>query len=67
MIAEEDRIKHPLYIKFQKKYFARKENKRDGKTRFIQLSHLEKLEFCRLQKLEVEEDYEKIKYKIKTR
>lgn len=54
---EEDSIKAKIYLKFQQKYFADRE-KKDGKTKAVHLSSEERLEFCRKQRLYVEEKYQ---------
>ena len=64
MVSEEDRLKIPIYKAFQEKYFS---ERNDGKTRFIQLSPKEKLEFCHQQKIYVEEEYQIVKYNLKTK
>jgi len=64
MVSEEDRIKIPIYKDFQEKYFS---ERTDRKKRFIQLNPQEKLEFCHQQKIYVEEEYQKVKYNLKTK
>jgi len=57
--TQEDIIKERLYKQFQLKYFS---TRNDGKTEFMQLNPKEKREFCALQRVDVEEGYEKIIY-----
>jgi hypothetical protein len=58
MMSEEDTIKYKIYEKFNKNYFLKR---KDKKTRFMQLTNEQALEFCYNQKLFIEEEYMKIK------
>ena len=59
MVSEEDRIKYPIYIRFQEAYFSKRTDK---KSRFLQLNTKERKDFCHQQRLYVEKEYQLIRY-----
>ena len=65
-MSEEDRIKYPLYIKFQEQFGEQHlKDKKNEKIKLISLSSQKISEFCRLQNADVQSEYEKIKYHLK--